>query len=98
MKESNWNKYHLASTPKGVDYVIDHILINDPDFSDLDTLTRQIEKGTLEFIGMLRDSYLNKETDSFGVRTLEEVFGSQNTNQDMDEHLFSDFTEDSIRS
>ena len=47
---------------------------------------------------MLRDSYLNKETDSFGVRTLEEVFGSQNTNQDMDEHPFSDFTEDSIRS
>ena len=50
LKESDWNKYHLASNPKGVDYVIDHILINNPDFSDLDTLTRQIERGTLEFI------------------------------------------------
>jgi hypothetical protein len=30
--------------------VIDHILINNPDFSDLDSLTAQIESGTLEFI------------------------------------------------
>ena len=50
LKESDWNKYHLASTPQGVDYVIDHILVDDPDFSDLDTLTKQIERGTLEFI------------------------------------------------
>ncbi len=29
---------------------MDHILVNDPDFSDLDALTGEIEKGTLEFI------------------------------------------------
>lgn len=48
--ESGWNKYHMTSIPKRVDYVIDHILVNNPDFSNLDTLTRQIERGTLEFI------------------------------------------------
>ena len=50
IKESNWNKYHIASTTRGFDYIIDHILIDNPDFSDLDTLTKQIENGTLKFI------------------------------------------------
>ena len=50
LKESDWNKYHIASPTKGVDYIIDHILIDDLDFSDLDELTNQIESGTLEFI------------------------------------------------
>ena len=50
LKENDWNKYHLASNPKAVDYVLDHILINNPDFGDLDSITRQIERGTLEFI------------------------------------------------
>ena len=49
-KESDWNKYDLASNPKREDYVIDHILVSDPDFGDLDALTSQIERGTLEFI------------------------------------------------
>jgi hypothetical protein len=50
LKESDWHKYHLASNPRAVDYVIDHILITNPDFSDLNSITRQIERGTLEFI------------------------------------------------
>jgi hypothetical protein len=41
---------HISSTPRAVDYIVDHILIDDPDFSDLDTLTKQIEGGTLDFI------------------------------------------------
>jgi hypothetical protein len=49
-KENDWKKYDLASNPKRVDYIIDHILVSDPDFGDLDALTRQIEGGTLEFI------------------------------------------------
>jgi hypothetical protein len=59
LKESDWNKYHLVSTPKDLDYVIDHILINNPDFSDLATLTGQIERGTLEFIRDVED-FLSK--------------------------------------
>ena len=50
IKENDWNKYYIASNPRGVDYIVDHIIINDPDFCDLDTLTKQIERGTLKFI------------------------------------------------
>jgi hypothetical protein len=49
-KESDWNKYHITSTTRGVDYIIDTILIDNPDFSNLDALTKQIERGTLKFI------------------------------------------------
>jgi hypothetical protein len=49
-KENNWNKHHLASNPKEEDYITDAVLIENADFSDLDTLTSQIEKSTLQFI------------------------------------------------
>lgn len=49
-KESGWNKYHLVSTIEGMDSIIEAILVDDPDFDDLDTLTRQIETATLKFI------------------------------------------------
>jgi len=49
-KESDWNKYRIPSTTKGVDSIMEYILVDDPDFSDLDSLTKQIEKGTLRFI------------------------------------------------
>ena len=50
IKESGWDQYHLSPDPKGLDYVLDHVLVKDPDFSDLDVLTKQIEEGTLDFI------------------------------------------------
>jgi hypothetical protein len=50
MKESGWNKYPLVSTTEGADAIIENILVADPDFSDLDSLTKQIEHGALEFI------------------------------------------------
>jgi hypothetical protein len=50
LKESGWRKYPLASNPRAADYVIDHVLVADPDFRDLDALTEQIESGTLAFI------------------------------------------------
>jgi hypothetical protein len=49
-KESDWNKYHIVSTTKGVDSIIEYILVDNPDFSDLDTLTKHIEGETLTFI------------------------------------------------
>lgn len=54
-KENNWNKYHIVSTTKGVDSIIEYILVGNPDFSDLDALTNQIEKGTLKFIEDVED-------------------------------------------
>jgi len=49
-KESDWNKYHIPSTTKGIDSIIEYTLVDNPDFNDLDTLTKQIERGTLKFI------------------------------------------------
>jgi len=57
--ESNWNKYHIASTTKGVDSILDHILIENPDFRELDTLTKQIEGKTLKFIEDI-ETFLSK--------------------------------------
>jgi hypothetical protein len=58
-KESGWNRYPIVSTTKGVDSIVENILVNDPDFSDLDALTKQIERGTLKFIEDV-DTFLAK--------------------------------------
>lgn len=50
IKESGWDKYRLVEPGKGVDSVVEHVLVDKPDFSDLDTLTRKIEQGALKFI------------------------------------------------
>jgi hypothetical protein len=49
-KESRWNKYHIVSTTRGVDSIIEKILIEKPDFNNLDYLTNQIESGVMKFI------------------------------------------------
>jgi len=59
-KESDWNKYHIVSTTKGVDSIIEHILVDNPDFSDLDSLTKQIERETIKFIRDV-ESFLSKQ-------------------------------------
>jgi hypothetical protein len=58
-KESNWNKYRIVSTTKGVDSILEHVLVDDPDFSDLDSLTKQIENATLKFIKDI-ESFISK--------------------------------------
>ena len=50
VKESGWNEYRIPSTTKSVDSIIENTLIENPDFNDLDALTRQIERSTLKFI------------------------------------------------
>lgn len=57
--ESKWNKYHIVPTTKGADSIIEYILVENPDFSDLDALTKQIEKGTLNFIKDI-ENFLSK--------------------------------------
>ena len=60
IKESDWNKYHVVSTTKGVDSIIEHTLVDNPDFSDLGALTKQIESATLKFIEDV-ESFLERE-------------------------------------
>lgn len=61
VKESDWNKYRVPSTIKGVDSIIEDILVENPDFSDLDILTKQIEKSALRFINDV-ESFLSNHT------------------------------------
>ena len=49
-KDKNWNKYKIVPSIEGYDSIVEHVLIADPDFSNLDELTEKIEKGTLKFI------------------------------------------------
>lgn len=55
IRESGWDQYHLVSEVKGNDAILEHVLVGDPDFGDLDALTMQIEKGTLKFIEVVED-------------------------------------------
>ena len=61
IKESNWTKYRIVPTTKGYDSIIEHILVDNPDFSDLDNLTKQIEIGTLNFIKDVENFLLKNE-------------------------------------
>jgi hypothetical protein len=52
IKESDWNRpgYHLVAAPQGADSILECVLVDHPDFRDLDALTQQIERETMEFI------------------------------------------------
>ena len=54
-KESSWSKYRVPSKIEGVDSILEGILVENPDFIDLDALTKQIERGTLKFIEDVED-------------------------------------------
>jgi len=58
-KESSWSKYRVPSKIEGVDSILEGILVENPDFIDLDALTKQIERGTLKFIEDVED-FLSK--------------------------------------
>jgi hypothetical protein len=49
-KENGYNLFQIPSDTKGVDYILKDILVENPDFNNLDDLTEQIENGTLKFI------------------------------------------------
>lgn len=52
----DWDRSKIAPQGKWADSILEHILVENPDFSDLEALTRQIDQGTLNFI---------KEVESF---------------------------------
>ena len=58
-KEGDWNKDRIPAAKKGVDSIMEYTLADNPDFNDLDALTEQIEKGTLNFINDIED-FLSK--------------------------------------
>ncbi len=48
-RASDWNKYRIVSTTEGMDSIVEHVLVDHPDFGDLDALTKEIERGTVRF-------------------------------------------------
>lgn len=50
IKESGWNKYRLVPDLKDMDSILEHTLVDNPNFDDLDALTGKIEQGAIQFI------------------------------------------------
>ena len=59
LKDGNWSKHPIVSPSKGVDSITESILVDNPNFNDLDSLTKQIESGVLQFIKDI-ESFLSK--------------------------------------
>jgi DNA gyrase inhibitor GyrI/AraC-like DNA-binding protein len=49
-KGSDWNKYHIPSTIDDGFSIVDNVLIENPNFDNLEILTEQIETRAMEFI------------------------------------------------
>lgn len=50
IRENHWDRYKIVAPVNGVDSIVEHILMDNPDFGDLEALTKQIDQGTLKFI------------------------------------------------
>lgn len=57
IKASDWKVYPLTPLGERVDAIIRHPLVEEPDFDELDNLTKQIEQGTLKFIEDIRNFF-----------------------------------------
>ncbi|MDN5215793.1 AraC family transcriptional regulator [Fulvivirgaceae bacterium BMA12] len=53
-KGSSWNKYHLAESIDDSLSILDHIIVEKPDFDNTSLLTAQIETESLKFINEIR--------------------------------------------
>lgn len=54
-RESKWDRYRVVPALEGADSILEHILVDDPDWDDPDGLTRQIEAATRHFVGEVED-------------------------------------------
>lgn len=61
IKDHNWTNYQVPSSLKNKDSILEHVLVEDPDFIDLDALTAKIEKGTLDFMENVLDFFSKSE-------------------------------------
>lgn len=53
-KNSDWDKYHLAESITNSLSIIDHTIVEQPDFDNRILLTKQIETESLKFINVLK--------------------------------------------
>ena len=50
LRARGWDRYPLVSTIKGHDAIIEHALVEDPEFDDPEALAERLETGTLAFV------------------------------------------------
>jgi hypothetical protein len=50
INDSGWSTYRLVPSVQGYDSILETVLVESPDFGDLNGLTGQIEQGTASFI------------------------------------------------
>lgn len=50
IRESGWEKYRIVPAIQGYDSILEHVLADDPDFSDPQALSKLMEDGILSFI------------------------------------------------
>jgi hypothetical protein len=55
IKDSGWSKYRLVPSVQGNDSILETVLVESPDFGDLNGLTADIEIGSLEFINAIEE-------------------------------------------
>ncbi len=55
INDSGWSTYRLVPSVQGYDSILEEMLVESPDFDDLDGLRTMIEKGSLEFINAIEE-------------------------------------------
>jgi hypothetical protein len=58
-RRSGWDKFRIAPSTDGFDFIVAHPLIKNPDFSDLTELSEAIESGVAQFDREI-EGFLNK--------------------------------------
>ncbi len=61
IKESGWNRYPVVPSTKGYDAIIEHPLVDNPDFGNPDALTAAIDAGVLTFTKDIETFLLDRE-------------------------------------
>jgi len=50
LEQAGWDKYRIVKPEKGIDSILEHRLVENPNFRDLEKLTQQIETETTNFL------------------------------------------------
>jgi hypothetical protein len=50
IQNKGWDRYSLTPNPRRDDYILAQVLVDEPDFSDMDAMTAHLEKGITDFI------------------------------------------------
>lgn len=66
-RDGGWNLYPLVPALQGSDAIVEHVLVEQPNFGDLPALTGQVERGTLKFIADL-EQFLGGAEPGEGTR------------------------------